>query len=116
MIRNLSITSFFIGMIIISAATLPPHLGAPADPSSTPAIILPDWYLYWSFGLLKLGPLNPDLAILGDDKLMSDGTFGVVANVVVVGVIALILRVRLSRRTAIETTRLGPEGSSSLPT
>jgi quinol-cytochrome oxidoreductase complex cytochrome b subunit len=90
MIRNLSITSFFIGMILFLSATLPPHLGPPADPSSTPAIILPDWYLYWSFGLLKLGPLNPELAILGGDKLMADRTYGVVANVIVVGIIAIV--------------------------
>ncbi|WP_266080327.1 cytochrome b family protein [Haladaptatus caseinilyticus] len=90
MIRNLSIVSFFVGMILLLSATLPPHLGEPADPSSTPLIILPDWYLYWSFGLLKLGPLNPELAILGDDKLMADRTFGVIANIVVVGVIALV--------------------------
>ncbi|WP_132057664.1 cytochrome b family protein [Halorussus amylolyticus] len=90
MIRNLSLTSFFVGMIIFLSATLPPHLGPPADPSSTPAIILPDWYLYWSFGLLKLGPLNPDLAILGGDKLMADRTYGVLANGVIVGAIAVV--------------------------
>ncbi|RDI69635.1 cytochrome bc complex cytochrome b subunit, partial [Halopelagius longus] len=59
-IRNLSIASFFVGIILFLSATMPPHIGNPANPSSTPAIILPDWYLYWSFGLLKLGPLNPD--------------------------------------------------------
>ena len=90
MIRNLSLTSFFVGLILFLAATLPPHLGAPADPSTTPAIILPDWYLYWSFGLLKLGPLNPELAILGGEKLMGDSTYGVLANLVVVGVIAIV--------------------------
>ncbi|WP_158057379.1 cytochrome bc complex cytochrome b subunit [Halorussus halophilus] len=90
MIRNLSLTSFFVGMIIFLSATLPPHLGPPADPSSTPAVILPDWYLYWSFGLLKLGPLNPELAILGGEKLMADRTYGVMANVVVVGFIAIV--------------------------
>ena len=90
MIRNLSLTSFFVGMIVFLSATMPPHLGPPADPSSTPAIILPDWYLYWSFGLLKLGPLNPDLAILGGDKLVADRTYGVLANVVVVGAIAIV--------------------------
>ncbi len=83
-IRNLAITSFFVGMILFLSAALPPHIGPPANPSRTPAIILPDWYLYWSFGLLKLGPLNPDLAILGGDKLMADRTFGVLANGVLV--------------------------------
>jgi quinol-cytochrome oxidoreductase complex cytochrome b subunit len=89
-IRNLSIGAFFVGMILFLSATLPPHIGPPADPSSTPAIILPDWYLYWSFGLLKLDPLNPELAILGGEKLLADRTFGVIANVVVVSVIALV--------------------------
>jgi len=90
LIRNLALTSFFVGMIFFLASTLPPHLGAPANPSQTPSIILPDWYLYWSFGLLKLGPLNPELAILGGEKLMADRTYGVVANLVVVGFIAIV--------------------------
>jgi quinol-cytochrome oxidoreductase complex cytochrome b subunit len=89
-IRNLSIASFFVGMILFLAATLPPHIGAPANPSTTPAIILPDWYLYWSFGLLKLSPLNPELAVLGGEKIMADRTYGVLANVVVVGIIAMV--------------------------
>ncbi|WP_380674632.1 cytochrome bc complex cytochrome b subunit [Salinigranum sp. GCM10025319] len=89
-IRNLSITSFFVGMILFLSATMPPHIGAPANPSSTPAVILPDWYLYWSFGLLKLGPLNPELALLGGQQLMADRTYGVVANLVVVGFIAIV--------------------------
>ena len=90
MIRNLAITSFFVGMILFLSAALPPHLGPPANPSSTPEVILPDWYLYWSFGLLKLGPLNPDLALLGGTKLMSDRMYGVLANLVVVGFIAIV--------------------------
>ncbi|WP_129114978.1 cytochrome bc complex cytochrome b subunit [Halegenticoccus tardaugens] len=89
-IRNLSIACFFVGMILFLSATMPPHLGEPADPSSTPHIILPDWYLYWSFGLLKLTPLNPDLAILGGEKIMADRTYGVLANVVIVGAIAIV--------------------------
>jgi len=89
-IRNLSISMFFVGMIVLIAAALPPSLEAPADPSSTPSIILPDWYLYWSFGLLKLNPINPGLAVLGGDKLMSDQLYGVLANVVVVGAVALL--------------------------
>ncbi|MFB6119542.1 MAG: cytochrome bc complex cytochrome b subunit [Halobacteriaceae archaeon] len=89
-IRNLSLTAFFVGMIFFLSSTLPPHIAAPANPSQTPSIILPDWYLYWSFGLLKLGPLNPKLAILGGEKLMADRTYGVIANIVVVGVIAVV--------------------------
>jgi len=89
-IRNLSIGAFFVGMILFLSATLPPHIGPPADPSSTPAIILPDWYLYWSFGLLKLNPLNPSLSILGGQKLMADRTYGVLANIVVVSFVAIV--------------------------
>jgi quinol-cytochrome oxidoreductase complex cytochrome b subunit len=90
LIRNLALTSFFVGMLLLLSATLPPHIGSPANPSSTPAIILPDWYLYWSFGLLKLGDLNPAISLLGGDKLMADRTYGVLANVVVVGAIAVV--------------------------
>ena len=90
MIRNLSLTAFFVGMILFLAAMLPPHIAEPANPSSTPAIILPDWYLYWSFGLLKLGPLNPPLSVLGDQQLVADRTYGVLANLVVVSFIAIV--------------------------
>ena len=89
-IRNLAITSFFVGMIILLAALLPPHIDGPADSGSTPFVILPDWYLYWSFGLLKLGPLNPELSLLGGQQIMADRTYGVVANLVVVGIIAIV--------------------------
>jgi quinol-cytochrome oxidoreductase complex cytochrome b subunit len=89
-VRNLSVAIFFTGMIFFLSAMMPPHIGSPANPSSTPAIILPDWYLYWSFGLLKLGPLNPELSILGGQRLMADRTYGVLANVVVVGFIAMV--------------------------
>jgi quinol-cytochrome oxidoreductase complex cytochrome b subunit len=89
-IRNLALTSFFVGMMFFISAAMPPHLPSPADPSSTPQVILPDWYLYWSFGLLHLDPINPNLAILGGDKLMSDRVYGVLANLVVVGFIAIV--------------------------
>jgi len=90
LIRNLALTSFFVGMLLLLSATLPPHIGSPANPSSTPSIILPDWYLYWSFGLLKLGDLNPTISLLGEQKLMADRTYGVMANVVVVGAISMV--------------------------
>ena len=89
-IRNLSITFFFVGMMLFVSAAMPPHIPDPADPSSTPPVILPDWYLYWSFGLLHLNPINPELAILGGEKIMSDRVFGVLANLVVVGFIAIV--------------------------
>ena len=90
MIRNLALTSFFLGLMFFISAAVPPHIPGPANANSTPAVILPDWYLYWSFGLLKLPPLNPELTLLGGEKLVSDRVFGVVANLVVVGVIATV--------------------------
>ncbi len=90
MIRNLAITSFFLGLMFFLAAAIPPHIPSPANPDSTPAVILPDWYLYWSFGLLHLDPINPDLALLGGEQLMSDRVYGVLANLVVVGFIAIV--------------------------
>ncbi|XGI84661.1 cytochrome bc complex cytochrome b subunit [Halorutilales archaeon Cl-col2-1] len=90
MVRNLSLASFFSGVMILLAAMLPPHIAEPANLSQTPFIILPDWYLYWSFGLLKLGPINPPLAILGGKPIMPDRTYGVLANIVVVGIIAVL--------------------------
>jgi quinol-cytochrome oxidoreductase complex cytochrome b subunit len=89
-IRNLAISLFFVGMIVFLAATMPPHIASPANPDQTPSPILPDWYLYWSFGLLKLQFLNPELSILNGSKLMADRTFGVLANVVIVGFIAIV--------------------------
>jgi len=80
MIRNLSITSFFVGVILFVSATMPPPLEAAANPTSTPAVILPDWYLYWSFGILKTEPLNLELAILGGEKIASDRTFAVLLH------------------------------------
>ena len=89
-IRNLAITSFFVGMILLIAALLPPHFGHPANPGSTPAIILPDWDLYWSFGLLKLNPINPQLAVLGDNILISNEFLGITAHGIVFGAISLV--------------------------
>jgi len=89
-IRNLSIASFFVGMIVLVSAAAPPEFMAPANPSQTPPIILPDWYLYWSFGLLKLNPINPELAVLGGEKVMSDEFYGITAHTVILGFIAVV--------------------------
>ena len=89
-IRNIALTSFFVGMTLLLSAALPPHIGQPANSGSTPAVILPDWYLYWSFGLLKLGFLNPEIALLGGEQIMADRTYGVMANVVIVGFVAIV--------------------------
>ena len=89
-IRNLAISSFFVGIMLLVSALLPPHFGDPAHPGVTPAIILPDWYLYWSFGLLHLDPINSELAVLGGDKVMSDELYGLVAHGVIFGILGLV--------------------------
>ncbi len=89
-IRNLALTCFFVGMMMFVSAAMLPYVPEPANPASTPQIILPDWFLYWSYGLLHLTPINPELAILGGQKIMSDRTYGVLANIVIVGVIAIL--------------------------
>ncbi|WP_280588224.1 cytochrome bc complex cytochrome b subunit [Halorubrum sp. Boch-26] len=89
-IRNLAITSFFVGIIILIAAILPAHYGEPANPGATPGIILPDWYLYWSFGLLKLNPINPSLAVLDGNIAMSNEFLGITAHGIVFGTITLV--------------------------
>jgi len=89
-LRNLAITSFFVGIMILVAALMPAHFGEPANPGATPAIILPDWYLYWSFGLLKLNPLNPELAVLGGNIVMSNEFLGITAHGIIFGVIGLV--------------------------
>ena len=89
-LRNLAITSFFIGIMILIAALMPAHFGEPANAGKTPAIILPDWYLDWSFGLLKLHPLNPSLAILDGNIVMGNELLGIVAHGIIFGIIGLV--------------------------
>jgi len=89
-LRNLAITSFFVGIMLLVAAVMPAHFGEPANPGATPAIILPDWYLYWSFGLLKLNPINPSLAVLDGNIVMGNELLGIVAHGVIFGVIGLV--------------------------
>ncbi len=89
-IRNLALATFFVGMILYLAAALPPEMPAPANANTTPEPILLDWYLYWSFGLLQIQALNPELSILGGQKLLADRTYGVLANILVVVGIAVV--------------------------
>ncbi|MCP3996869.1 MAG: hypothetical protein GY722_17670, partial [bacterium] len=52
-------TELIIGlflMILLSALAtiLPAHMGAPADPQTTPEVIKPEWFFYVTFRWLKL--------------------------------------------------------------
>lgn len=56
-------TELIIGVLLMYLLTLlalvfPAGLGAPADPTQTPAHIKPEWYFYFNFRLLKLTSLR----------------------------------------------------------
>jgi quinol-cytochrome oxidoreductase complex cytochrome b subunit len=55
MVRNIVIVCFFTAALLYLAAFMPYFLEGPANPAGQPEVILPDWYLLWSYGLLKLG-------------------------------------------------------------
>ncbi len=60
-----SLAMVFIGAVFILAALLPREIGTPADPTTTPAHILPEWYFLWMFELLKLLPKILGITIPG---------------------------------------------------
>jgi cytochrome b-561 len=61
---------FFLTMAVLSllAGFLPVHNIAeygPNDPASTPTLIMPDWFLMWGYGFLKLTPSWLSFDVLG---------------------------------------------------
>ena len=61
---------FFLTLATLSllAGFLPVHNIAeygPNDPASTPALIMPDWFLMWGYGFLKLTPAWLSFDLLG---------------------------------------------------
>jgi len=54
-VRNIVILCFFSASILYLAALMPYFLETPANPAGQPDVILPDWYLLWSYGFLKWG-------------------------------------------------------------
>ncbi|MCP4901481.1 MAG: cytochrome bc complex cytochrome b subunit [bacterium] len=63
-------TELLIGVLLMYILTilsliLPASLGAPADPTTTPAHIKPEWYFYWDFRLLKLTSLKLSVLLTG---------------------------------------------------
>ena len=61
-VRDLIIICMFTAVVFFAAAFLPYFLESPADPRGPPAVILPDWYLLFAYGALKI---TEDLTILG---------------------------------------------------
>ena len=61
-------TELLIGVLLmylltILALVFPAGLGAPADPTQTPAHIKPEWYFYFNFRLLKLTSLKVSVVL-----------------------------------------------------
>lgn len=58
------LTLFFAATLSTLAVILPPGLGEPADPSTTPAVIKPEWYFYPVYIALKLMPMHIGMSVL----------------------------------------------------
>jgi len=54
--RDLALFFYLMAILCLLSAVAPPELGDPANPDVTPDRLLPDWYLLWAFGLLKIAP------------------------------------------------------------
>jgi quinol-cytochrome oxidoreductase complex cytochrome b subunit len=61
-LRDSVILCLFVAGCLFLSALMPYFLETPADPRGPPAVILPDWYLLWSYGLLKI---TDDITICG---------------------------------------------------
>lgn len=53
-VRDTIIILVFTALLFYLSAFMPYFLETPADPRGPPAVILPDWYLLWSYGILKV--------------------------------------------------------------
>ncbi|WP_135364013.1 cytochrome b [Halosimplex halophilum] len=84
---------FFLTLAALSllAGFLPVHNIAeygPNDPASTPALIMPDWFLMWGYGFLKLVPSWMSFDVLGV-HVSSEFVGGLLLPGLVFGAVAL---------------------------
>ncbi|MEE8199349.1 MAG: hypothetical protein V3R48_06515, partial [Thermoplasmata archaeon] len=63
--RDLVIIFLMTGVMFLLTGIAIPALGNPANPDVVAAVELPDWYLLWSWGLLKIAELIPEVEVLG---------------------------------------------------
>ncbi len=85
-LRDMALVLIFVAGMIYLSAFIPYYLEAPADPAGQPEVILPDWYLLWSYGLLKIAV---SVKIFGVE-LMTGDLAGVLLNGVVVGFMIIV--------------------------
>ncbi|MBW3583278.1 MAG: hypothetical protein KY455_09295 [Euryarchaeota archaeon] len=84
--RDSILVLVFLAALGYISAFIPYYLETPANPSGQPLIILPDWYLLWSYGLLKIAV---DVTIFGT-VIMEGKLLGVLLNGVVVGFMVIV--------------------------
>lgn len=62
---HVAVIALFL-LTVMSALTviLPPGVGEPADPNTTPLHIKPEWYFYWIYFLLKYLPIKLGIALI----------------------------------------------------
>lgn len=85
-VRDNIIVLLFTAALFYVCAWIPYYLEGPANPAGQPLIILPDWYLLWSYGLLKIAV---DVTIAGE-VIMTGKLLGVLLNGVVVGFMVIV--------------------------
>lgn len=85
-VRDLIFISFFMAVLFALSGFVPYYLEGPANPAGQPQVILPDWYLLWSYGLLKIAF---DVQLFGV-TLVTAKVFGVLLNAVVVAPLILL--------------------------
>lgn len=79
-VRDMVFLCFFTAIMFALSGFIPYYLEAPANPAGQPAVILPDWYLLWSYGLLKIAwTIN-----IGGIEIVSAKVLGVLLNAVVI--------------------------------
>jgi quinol-cytochrome oxidoreductase complex cytochrome b subunit len=79
-VRDMVFLCFFLAILFGLSGFIPYYLEAPADPSGQPQVILPDWYLLWSYGLLKIAV---DVTIFGV-TIVNAKVLGVLLNGVLI--------------------------------
>lgn len=84
--RDMVIISFFTAIMFFLSGFIPYYLEAPANPAGQPHVILPDWYLLWSYGLLKIAH---DVTIFGY-VIFTAKVWGVILNGVVIAPLVII--------------------------
>jgi quinol-cytochrome oxidoreductase complex cytochrome b subunit len=75
-VRDAIFLCFFMAILFALSGFIPYYLEAPANPAGQPQVILPDWYLLWSYGLLKI---SFDVEVFGV-LLVTSKVFGVLLN------------------------------------